>query len=317
MKIKISPELSSDRVIIDVPPVIPDLSDKIEVIKFQIPNTSISPCEEVQVEWTIRAKKDNINLDDYQFRLRVGYAEINSDISAEGSESFSVYKDTTLSLSARNKESDAPWSPIGNPLPIYIDGENEKKQIPQILFDALAFEHINREISGIKHIEFRSDIKSNWTYNYIEYTLPLELKIPNFFNGNLDIKLRLFIKTEFDSGGDTSLEVSIESSENLKFDIVEDIFSFGHTSTIEKTVEKLLPIIMNFITSNAEKVIIRQLLNFLNIDNYLEDRRLMEVNIIPGGEFGHIQFLFCSQRDGAGYFGSTISRESLNIGIRT
>ncbi|SHE57766.1 hypothetical protein SAMN05443144_10276 [Fodinibius roseus] len=306
MKIKLNPNLNQDDGIVISPPTIPDLRDKLEVAEFQISKSTVAPCEEIQANWGIQAKQNNVTLSDYQFRLRVHYADINNDIPARGSENFSVYKDTFLSLMAKHVNSGNIWSPIGEPLQITTEGENKIREIPQSLLDNLAFNQINDQIDGIQYLRFRSEIESTWFNNRIEYKLPLEIVINNFFNGDLDITLKLYIRAELDEDNETSLEVSITSDENANFHWLEDIISLGHSATVAKTIEKLLPVIMGYVTRDAERAVLQQVQSFLNIGGFLDDRRLMEVRIIPSGNLGYIQFIFCLRTEESPNFGTSI-----------
>lgn len=306
MKIKLNPVQNGDDGIVVIPPTIPDLRDILEIAEFQVSKSTVTPCEEIKANWEIRAKQNNVNTNEYQFRLRVHYADINNDIPAMGTEKFSVYKDTFLSLMARKLNSGNLWSPIGEPLQLTVDGENQIREIPQTLLDSLAFNQINNQIDGIKYLRFRSDIESTWFNNRIEYKLPLEIVIDNFFNGDLDITLKLYIRAELEEDNETSLEVRIESDENANFHWLEDVISLGHSATVAKTIEKLLPVIMGYVTRDAERVVLQQIQSFLNIGGFLDDRRLMEVRIIPSGNLGYIQFLFCLRSDSRPNFGTSI-----------
>ncbi|SMO72782.1 hypothetical protein [Fodinibius sediminis] len=316
MKIKLDPNLIRDDGVILPPPTIPDLREVLEVAEFEVSKSTVSPCEEIQANWEIRAKQNNVNLSDFQFRLRVHYANINNDIPARGSEDFSVFKDTSLSLLARRLNSGNLWSPIGEPRQIAVEGENQIRDISQSVIDSLAFRQMNKEINGIRYLRFRSDIESTWHNNRIEYKLPLEIVINNFFNGDLDITLELYIRAELDDDNETSLEVRIESDENANFHWLEDIISLGHSATVAKTIEKLLPVIMGYVTRDAERIFLQEIRKYLTKD-YLDDRRLMEVRITPSGNLGYIQFLFCLRSDASPNFGTSIvsfdGTEAINV----
>ena len=89
---------------------------------------------------------------------------------------------------------------------------------------------------------------------------------------------------------DCNLIVDLEASQDANFHWLEDILSVGHTATIAKTVERLVPYIMAPILSQAERAILEGFCVFIDLGSLLDTHTLFDVNLQTPE---HITFVLC------------------------
>ena len=171
----------------------------------------------------------------------------------------------------------------------------EVKDIPGNLIDALFIDEIESNLTEIPQLRLRSDVEAMWHTNPIRYKIPIEIVLDNFFNGDLDITLKVYFSVDYDYSSDCHLEVTVTESSDANFHWLEDVLTLGHTATIAATIERLLPVILKPITDRAERGLINGICAFLGLGNYFDTHQMLEVNIVPNNSFNYLNFVFCEK----------------------
>ncbi len=301
MRINISNSLSNDLrrggVIVgpsDPPPPV-DINDRLSLDQFSVSDTRPKPFEEFDVTWAISAR-NNANLADYEFRLKTHYDPMGDSIAPQGTQTFAIHTQTLLSLQAKRIGSGA-WRTVGQAIAMQIDDSTcEHREFPGSLFDATIEQQVEAALADVAALRLTgSGIDVDWFTSHIAIKIPLEIVLNNFFNGNLSITLKIYFGVDYDSNQECNLDVTVFSSEDANFHWLEDIASLGHTATIAKTIEKLMPTIMAPIIARTERGILAGLCAYLDLGNYFDDHRLLSVRIVPNGNLNYLDFVFCEK----------------------
>lgn len=276
-----------------------DINSILKIERFTVSNSRPFPFENFEVDWLVTAAKNDINIADYQFRIKSHYDILADNIGNQGQISISIYNQTLLRVQASFIGS-YKWYTLGNPITMPIDVSNcEEKDFPGVLLDDSLSDTTIAELENIPALRLRSgkEVEATWHNQYIEYKIPLEIVLNNFFNGDLDITWKVYFRIDYDSNSDCNLEVFISSNEDANFHWLEDLTTLGHTATIAATIERLMPTIMQPIISRAELAIANGLLTYLGLNNYFDTHKMMSVSIMPNLPFNHLKFMFCDKED--------------------
>ena len=138
-------------------------------------------------------------------------------------------------------------------------------------------------------------IVSTWSPGVIEYYLPLRLIIPKFFDADWDVHAELRFTMEH-SEEDSELNVDIDHRSDVRFDVVEHVLTLGSATVVQKTADKLLPLVLDCELRSVERAIARQLIGFYQ--TRLTTHRLYSVRVVgeQPGLTPNLEFTFCPSR---------------------
>lgn len=273
-----------------------DINKQLILERFSVSSTTPRPFEDFEVEWLVSPVTANVNLANYQFRIKTSTDILAQDISRQGQATIAIHKRTLLTVQARKGL--GTWKNLGDSIAMRIDDSNcEEKDIPGAWLDVSIANQLTAGLANISILRLRSgkQIEPIWQNRYVEYKVPLEIVLPNFFNGDLDITWKLFFSIDYDDNSDCHLNVSITSSENADFASWQDFLSLGHTATIAATVERLLPAILKPVIAKAERAVVDELCFFLGSTQYFDTHHMLSVDIVPQNSFNHLHFIFCDK----------------------
>lgn len=287
MRIRVNANTMTDEGIltpVDPPPPI-NIGDLFELTSFRAQkvrsspiDNSLSPFEEVRAEWIIVPKDPSTQFDNFVFSLVTTEEVLEHDINNVGSFTFAPYQSTMLSIRGRRR-SGGITGVFDQKIFLTIDDSScRREEILGFTMDSLVSNALTNLTDDTQELRLRGDIKPKWTIEYIEYDIPLEIVLNNFFNGNLDVSIKLFFDVHHD-GENSDLEVRIEHSSNVNFHWLEDTLSVGSASIIARTANRLIPIILDCEMSRQETQIVRQIIGVIR--RRLNTHRLLDVNIVP------------------------------------
>lgn len=268
-------------------------------MEFEVSKTTFTPFEEIEVEWRIRSKRDDIQFEDYIFSLVATEGIIEEELDSRDKIFFNPHKNTLLRIRGRKRLQGRGTTTLGSGIALTVDESDcSVREISGSLFDFQVREQLSDFTSSTSSIRLRDDVVAIWHSGYIEYKLPLELVLNNFFNGDLDIKVEIRFKVHHE-GEQTDLEVNITHNSNANFHFLEDILSGGSSAIIAKTVNKMLPLVLNCELAKVEELIVRQLINFLG--SLLDTHRLLAVRVVPLGNLNHLSLVLCPLPQESGF----------------
>lgn len=273
---------------INPPPPI-DLDELFELKVFRVSKTSVDPFEEIQIQWDIQINKEGTSFDDYHFSLVSTEINLIDDLEASGTVTFAPNKNTLLRIQGRKRGVGRNLLTLGSGIALTVDElDTIVIPLPARVIDYMAEDKLKEFTSSTASIRLKGEPTSNWSVFSIEYKFPLEIVINNFFNGDLDLKINIFFDVIHEAIGST-LDVTITHSSDVDFHLAEDIFSFGHTASIAKTIEKLLPLILDCKFKDIEKSIINELRQLIGTRS--DTHRLLDVRIIVDGNFTRLEIV--------------------------
>ena len=279
---------------IDPPPPL-DIDDLFDLVIFRTSKTTFKPFEEINVEWSIRAKDSNTEFDDFLFSLVATDTVLADDIDASGRFTFAPHKNTLLKIRGRHRTRGG-INTLEHGIALTVDESD--CLVREFLRDVLDGA-VNTTLTGLTsqtpELRLRGEVVSTWKLGSIEYHFPLELVLNNFFNGDLDVDIDLTFDVHHD-GSESELEVTIDHSSDVNFHWLEDALSLGSTAIIAATADRMVPLILECELRQQEIQIIRVFMAFLQRD--LDTHRLLDVRVIPRGNsrLATLDFILCPLR---------------------
>lgn len=310
MKISVaSNTLTDNGQLTPVDPIPPkDIDDSFALDVFSTSKTTFTPFEEVEIEWLIKAKDPDTDFSDYIFTLNASDTILADELEASGRKTFSPNKNTLLTIWGRRR-SGGGKSSFEKKVALTVD---ESDCLTIAIYKPLIDDEVKNKLSNFtsetaeirlrkkpilvnqnpkQYILKDMEVTSTWNHFSIEYFFPLEIVINNFFNADLDVTLDISLKVEHNNS-DTVLDVNINHSSDADFSTGEDIFSIGIASAVAKTIDKLLPLILDCELDHLEQTIVRTILGFLN--PHLDTHRLLDIRIVVSSQsLTGLYFVLC------------------------
>ena len=311
MRINISPgKLGQNDLVIDdgggfpLPPPI-DINDLFELETFELSVNQVRPFEPVTIRWSIILKDNSINMADYRFRLKiVGSSKtLEDDMRSSGSIVHHPIKQVLYRVTAEVRGRGS-GNTLGEMLMIQVDDSNcTSVFLPKDIFHNFANSEFEKIINDIKELKRRkvvvsvnppqtkdAEIETTFVSNTdtIKLFFPFEIDINNFFNADFDVNLDILVDVDHEEL-ESFLDVNIHISSEVDFDTFEDIVSLGHSSTVARTANKILPMVMECRKAGIERAILNGLMSYLSLVSDLENNRLLNVNV----EDDQIIFVLC------------------------
>lgn len=313
MRIRISTGGLSGGVLapIDPPPPI-DINDLFDLEFLTASKTTFKPFEEIEIEWSITSKDPDNVFSEHVFSIMATEGVLANDVGPTGSITFTPLKNTLVRVQGR-KRSGGNKSTLGTGLALAVDESNcQFVEILQTTFDALVFAELdkittnNAEIrlrrvpdpdsigpTGVPTATIELQPVATWTTESINYYFPLEIDLENFFNADLDVSLEIQFQVDNDQSG-FDLDVTIDHDSDVDFSAFEDVVSLGHSATVAKTLDKVLPLLFDCTTTQMERDVLRAILQHPGVARGIEDnKRLLAFRIVPLGNFTHLSIVLC------------------------
>ncbi len=306
MKLRLSDRFSPQDggVFVPVDPLPPSnpITELFVIRRFEALSNPGHPMQQNAVNWSIAVKDAGTPIEEYQFRLVVfGHVMLNS-VQPQGSAPFQQTRDTLASLWVRHGQ--GSWVSFDQKLRIPLDrSQCSEITVLGLLFQGVVLEQVRRRIEEEDVLRYRKitrpvdpsqpngpreviqlEPEVDWNIHRIRFTLPLEIVLPNFFNGALDIIMEVRFNV-YVEGDESVVDVQVSFKSDANFSFVEDILSLGHTATIAATLDRIVPELLKCQTPRIEAEILRQLINREVRDavNALPGGDVFQVNIVDGG----------------------------------
>lgn len=312
MKINITPgKLNQGELLIDDRNPIPpfpgiDINDLFDLEIFELSKNNVKPFQLVTLKWSIVAKKQNINIADYRFRLKVISPKeiIDSDLEPSGESTHHPISGLLYQITGERRGI-GNGKTLGKFIQLIVDKSNcFTELLPKNIFLGLVRVEYDKLINEIKELKRGQKIISTdpVVYGDKEVTLdfdaipnkmhlffPFMLDIPFFFNADFDVKIQLKIRVTHEDL-ETSLSVDANISSDVSFSVGEHILSGGNAFSVQKTADKLMPIILECKRPNIEKGVLRSLLSYIDNLTNLTKNRLLKIHLNTENQ---ISFVFC------------------------
>ena len=295
----------------DLPPPI-DLNDLLVLDGLSVSQASVTPFQEVDVSWSVSAKAAGTELADFVFTLVTGQGVPIDDVGPSGTQRITVLEPASVMIQAR-KRSGGNRQRIGEGVSIAVDDTAcQKIEFDQRFIDAVVFKAVEELQAGEARIRPRTAPDPNsvgpqgfptqtielvpsatWHPGFVDYEFPLRFVIDNFFDADLDLRARLLIGVDH-GGAQPHLDVTMKLSGHVDFDTVADIVSTGKTAVIAKTLNKVLPLVLECRRGAAE----RALLTYLGMWPAIKQagasgKRLHDARIRSTPSGGILEITFC------------------------
>ena len=282
---------------ITTPPNPISMDDFFVLELFTSSKISVSPFEEIEINWSIKTVDENLNFDDFIFVLEVNSngEAILDNLEGAGSHKYLVHSNVRFSIKVFHRTQGLKGY-LAKSLTISVDSSNAiVKEIPQILIDPIVDNRVSQLLSEQPVLRKRDRdnlIESTWSTRSIVFDLPLDIVLNNFHNGDLDIEIETKFSVDF-NGSDPILDVALSiKSLDADFSLFEDITSFGNSATIAAVVEELLPFILNNNLKNIERSIIELIGDLIFSQSDLDGHLLHSVRVIPDDSASRVEFYF-------------------------
>lgn len=294
MRINVSANtLTDDGLLAPVDPQPPlDINALFDLVSFRASKTTFSPFEEIEIEWSIKPKDPNTEFGDFLFSLVATSAVLVDDLNASSTFTFSPHKNTLLKIQGHHRGRGGATT-LGHGIALSVDESScLVQEFLRVVLDEAVKTALSNLTSQTAELRLRGTVVSTWNLGSIEYYFPLELVLPNFYNGDVDVNIVIKFDVHHD-GRKSDLEVMINHSSDVNFHWAEDIFSFGGSAIIANTADRLVPLILECETGKLELQIIRLFLAFLG--RAVDTHRLLDVRVVPLGSprLDIIAFILC------------------------
>jgi hypothetical protein len=308
-----------------VPPL--DLDDFFVVDSFETDKTEGVPFSKVKVNWNIEPKNVEVRVEDFEFRLVAPPQVKINEITARGDHTFTLLRTTSLRLEGRRNGS--PFMQLGSSITVSVDESNCRHiTLPGNWIDQGVFDELEQLNSDTAQLRLRSvsvpadpekpdaprervqlQPNSEWDFERITYYFPLEIVTPNFFNADLDVWMEVGIVVTHDEDTDeerdvnddgfgSTVDIRIEFDLDVDYSPLEDVLSVltvGSTPVVAKTIEALLPLVLECEKRNVEEMTAERLLKNEFVDNALQNGRLFDIRIVPQNSYNHIEIVICEE----------------------
>ncbi|WP_344137013.1 hypothetical protein [Pedococcus bigeumensis] len=270
------------------------INERLSLDQFTVSDASPAPFEEFQVTWAISAASANVDVADYQFRLRTHYQILDPGLPTQGTVNTAIRARTLLSLQAKHTGS-GTWHTLGQAISMGLDESTcTFREFPGALLDELFSTQVEQHLAAAPELWLAgAGVQPSWHTTHVEYKIPITMVLDNYFNGDLDIVWKLHFGVEYDSRQECQLDVSISSAGAANFSWYEDLLSLGSSAIIAGTVERLMPAILRCVVRDAERAIASGLCAYLDVGNFLDEHRLLSVQILPSGNINTLRFVLC------------------------
>jgi len=290
-------------VFVPVDPVPPSntITELFVIRRFEALNNPGHPMQQNAVNWSITVRDADTSIEEYQFRLVVfGHLILNS-VQPQGSAPFQQTRDTLASLWVRHGQ--GTWASFDQKLRISLDrSQCTEITVLGLLFQGVVLEQVRRRIEEEDILRYRKitrpvdpsqpngpheviqlEPEVDWSIHRVRFTLPLEIVLPNFFDGDLDVIMEVRFNVDVE-GDESVVDVQVSFKSDANFAVGEDILSLGHTATIAATLDRIIPSLLKCQTPRIEAEILRQLINreVRDAANALPGGDVFQVNIVDG-----------------------------------
>lgn len=276
------------------PPPVSEIDDLFELVRFDASPRTFTPFHDVVVSWEIVPRTDDVGFEDYVFSLVTTEGTAVEELeSATGSAVLHPTRNTLVRIRGRRRLQGRGVTTLGQGLALTADTSDcITREIPSFLLDALFAQRVADLTSSTASLRTRGneEVVADWGERRIRYRLPLELVLNNFFNGDVDITLELTFRVHHDDD-ESELEVTIDHDSDANFHFLEDIASVGTSAIVAKTLRKMLPLLLDCITSKVEEIVVRQMVTFIR--PLLSTHRLLMVDIVPAGNLSYLSLVLC------------------------
>ena len=283
-----------------------DINDLFDLEIFELSKNNVRPFQLVTLKWSIVAKKANIDIADYRFRLKVLSPEeiINSDLEPSGEATHRPISRLMYQITGERRGA-GNGRTLGGFIRLIVDRSNCFTRLLSedafLGFVRLEYDALIREVKELKRgqkligtdpVEYADKevtLDFDAIPNIMRLDFPFMLDIPSFFNADFDVSIQLKVRVDHEDL-ETSLIVDADISSDVSFSTSEHILSVGHAFTVQKTADKLMPMIMDCRKPKIEKGVITSLLSYISIITDLSKNRLLEIHLHTANQ---ISFVFC------------------------
>ncbi|MBW9207544.1 hypothetical protein KV097_16520 [Mumia sp. zg.B17] len=292
---------------VDVPPV--DINDFFELRTFSTSSTTFEPFERLSAEWSIVERSENVLASDYNFSLVGSEGIIHDDISASGVVSFALHSNTLLRIQGRRRGGGMAAT-VGQGIGLTVDESDCRiLEVPSQILNGVVEHGMSGLVSDAASIRRRTyvvpgtlqvaerEVVSTWQLGSIRYDFPLALVLNNMFDGDLDVSLTARFAVDHEDE-ESYLEVDVAHSSHVDFAAAEDILSFGNTSSVARTANRLMPMILDFVAERIEGQAIQAFFAVLAATSLRETHRLVAVRVVPLENFSYLAIVMCPRREG-------------------
>ena len=286
-----------------LPPTI-STSDLFEVELFEAADNPGLPMRENTLSWRVVAKDASTNMDDYEFRMTVFGHFTLWPVEPEGTTSFRQNRDTLALLWVR--KGGGSWVSFDTAVTLPLDKSAcVDVEILGLLLQGTVFEQINRILNAEDTLRYRRVVvpkdpnqpnnglkktvqlepSVDWSVQRVKFTLPLEIVLDNFFNGDLDVTMEVRFDVDV-TGPESAVDVQVSFTADTNFSGGEDVLSLGHTATIAAVLDRMIPPLLKCKSPRIEAEILRGLLN-LEVRSVVDDMPggdIFKVSIVDGGD---------------------------------
>ncbi len=189
------------------------------------------------------------------------------------------------------------WNTLGQTISMQLDDTTGVfREFPGSIMDDLFTTQVEQNLAATPELRLSgAGVQATWHSTHVEYKTPMTIVLNNYLNGDLDVVWKVYFDVEYDSNQECQLDVSIFSTEGANFSWYEDILSLGSSAIIAETNERLMSAIMRCIITDAERAIAAGLCAYLDLGNFLDDHRLLSVQVVPLGNNNTLRFVLCDR----------------------
>lgn len=315
MRINVSPgRINNNNLVIDggggfPQPPTTSMSELFNVETFELSTNEVRPFQEVTISWSIVAIDNTINMADYRFRLKImgDSTPVDADLAANGSVIHRPLKKLYYVITAEPRGNGSGQT-ISQKLLMNVDDTDcVIISLTKDAFNSFAISEFDRFMRETKGLQKRKkpvgpdnvdrgyyEVKTVFEDipNVIKVSFPFEINTPNFFDADLDVKLKVFLSIDHNES-ESFLDVHVDIDSDFDYNAGEHILTAGCTGIVSKAMNSVLPMVMESKKAGIERAIANGIVSFVNIFGILDTKRMLSVNILSD----EIAFVLCEEAE--------------------
>lgn len=288
-----------------------DIDTLFSVDLFQASTITPKPFNAVRFSWRISTSRTNNNApDDFEFRVvevagRFLREILFHDIELIDDGDWVLPRTADIQILGRRKVRGS-WTRLGPVVSLTVDDADCRTQVvDRLLLDPILLGRFQDEVLSDPRLRLRRETRprdpnlpqlgyeeitleprSSWPGGVIRYDFPLEVVLNNFFNMDLDLSLEIRLRVA-NKATESILEVEAKMDSDADFSTFEDIVSLGSATVVARTVDRMMPLVLDARKRDVEEGVATALLGLVR-----QSERLLSVDI-SSGDFGQVIMQLC------------------------
>lgn len=287
-----------------------DIDTLFSVEVFEASSLTPKPFTAVRFSWRISASANNNDPLDFEFRVvevagRFLREILFHDIDLIDNGDWALPRSADIQILGRRRIG-GQWTRLGPVISLTLDDADCRTQIvDRLLLDAILLSQFQNEVLSDPRLRLRREYRladpgrpdlgyeeitleprASWPGGFIRYEFPLEIVLENFFNMDLDLSLEIRLRVA-NTGSESILEVEAAMDSDADFSTFEDIASLGSATIIARTVDKMMPLVLDARQRDVEEGVATALLGLVR-----QSERLLSIDI-SSGDFGQVVMRLC------------------------